>query len=1454
MKVNAFASEVGSLNNIPVVDAVIVYDCPFTGESYFLLMYNCLYIPSMECHLIPPFILREAGLLVNDTPKIQSMKPDEDTHVIYDSESEMRIHLGLNGIFSYFKCRSIAEDEMRNWQQYKVVESTPMGQKWDPYNPVYREEEEAMLDGRGEVLQKTPDRIARFNLIEKDDWDQEAELQSSYCEPMSVHEYDSMIASNFSNTSTMLGSADVVDARFLDVMDDKLKRGVSTIDSCLLEDELADAMESLEIKTSYGIAAGSLSADVTGDNLFYNSLEAMINSAAATFSTLASNPKGVSADSLSKIWRISQEEAELTLQQTTQLGRFSADNTLAREVGTGDRALRYKRYIDTVFYTDTLHVTGEAKSTRGFKYAQVYVSDKGFIHIHFMTALNQGAYMEALRGFCKEVGVPTTLVCDPHATQKSAAVRKFLYEVGTTLRVLERATQWANLAERFIGLLKNGVRADLRDSDAPLVLWDYCMERRVRIMNLTARSTHKLQGLNPYTKTFHQTADISNICNFGWFEWCYYREDSRSAYHKFPKALEKLGRCLGPSKDHGNEMCQWILSDNGIVKPCRTIRRLTPHELSVTNEAEKDKRSRFMQEIRRKLGDSLRVASGQIDTSLDPIEEETVDEMYQIWLDDSEDYGGFMTESTDGEAEALSALVSEVKDQEFWAPYADIFDASGEHVGEQSLTDTLIGVEILLPQSGEKGAESKALCKVLRRSVNKDGATTGIFDDNPALNTLIYDVQFPNGMIEQYGANIIAQNVMDQVEDESGHYSARLKSVLDHRRQGNAVSKAKRYITSRNGQRKLRQSTAGWMFLVEYTDGRKDWMQLKDLKETNPVEIAEYVTARGIDDEVAFQWWVPYTLRKKQRIIAAVKSRVQRKTHKYGIEIPRSVAHAFQLDRESNTTFWQDALALEMNELMLAVRILGDEQQLPPGYIKSSGHIIFDVKMDFRRKARWVQDGHKTPEPTTSNYAGVVSRESVRIAFTYASMMGLSVCAADIKNAYLQAPSSEKHFIICGEEWGLQNIGKRAIIDRAIYGSRVAGRDFWLHLRTCMEQIGFKSSKGDPDVWYRAATKSDGTEYYEYVLLYVDDCLVVSENAELILREEIGKYWHLKESSIGKPQIYLGGKCREVELDNGTKCWAFGSSQYVQSAVENVKAWLAKSGRKLPKRAEAPFKTGYRPEIDISRELAGEEASYYQSLIGILRWMVELGRVDICLEVSLMSSHLALPREGHLECLFHIFAYLEKFHNAEMVFDPTEPQIDPNAFKRQDWTYSTMSESDRTEVLPPDMPRPLGKGFVIRCFVDADHAGDEITRRSRTGFIVYLNNAPVYWYSKRQGSVESSTYQAEFTAMREATEYIRALRYKLRMMGIPVEDAAYIFGDNQSVLANTTNPGSTLKKKCAAVAYHVVREGVARGEWITAYINTHDNIADLLTKPMASGEKRNGFVKKILQHIFRKEK
>lgn len=235
----------------------------------------------------------------------------------------------------------------------------------------------------------------------------------------------------------------------------------------------------------------------------------------------------------------------------------------------------------------------------------------------------------------------------------------------------------------------------------------------------------------------------------------------------------------------------------------------------------------------------------------------------------------------------------------------------------------------------------------------------------------------------------------------------------------------------------------------------------------------------------------------------------------------------------------------------------------------------------------------------------------------------------------------------------------------------------------------------------------------------------------------------------------------------------------------------------------------------------------------------------------MMSSHLALPRVSHLKELFHIFAYLKCHHNAEMVFDPTAVELDMSLFKREDWRYSIYTQDGEVlkETLPPDMPEPRGKGMQMRVYVDADHAGDQVTRRSRSGFVVFLNSAPIYWSSKKQGSCETSTYGSELVAMKQAAEYTRGLRYKLRMMGIHVDEPSYIFGDNQSVLANSTKPESMIKKKSNSIAYHYVREGVARDEWRTTYILTHDNVADLMTKPLPSGEKRWKFVRMLLHHL-----
>ena len=561
-----------------------------------------------------------------------------------------------------------------------------------------------------------------------------------------------------------------------------------------------------------------------------------------------------------------------------------------------------------------------------------------------------------------------------------------------------------------------------------------------------------------------------------------------------------------------------------------------------------------------------------------------------------------------------------------------------------------------------------------------------------------------------------------------------------------------------------------------------------------------------------------------------------------------SIEHAKQLDMNNGDRLWQDAIEKEMPNILVAFEILDHDAPIPVGWIKSSGHLVFDVKMDFTRKARWVKDGHKTKDPVESTFAGVVSRESVRIALTYAALNGIDVKVGDIQNAYLQAPSSEKHYIVCGVEFGLENVGKVALIRRALYGGKSSGADFWKHLRTCMIHLGFSSCKADPDVWFREAIKDDGTEYYEYVLLYVDDCLCISMSAEKVIQNEIGRYFLVKPKSIGPPDIYLGNKVTQVTLDNDVVAWSLSSSQYVQNAVNNVEAYLKRNNLSLPKRTTAPFSTGYRPETDVSPELDPIMAAYYQSLIGILRWIVELGRVDLTVETSLMASHMALPRQGHLDQLYHMFGFLKLKHNSEMVLDPSEPEINEDQFPKEDWQHTPYGKGH--EIVPPNAPKFRGLGFKIIAYVDSDHAGDSITRRSRTGFIIYLNCAPIYWTSKKQGSIETSSFASEFIAMKTCCEYIRGLRYKLRMFGIPCDFPTYIYGDNKSVLSNSSNPFSTLQKKSCSIAYHFVREGASRDEWRVAYVKTDENVADMLTKPLPGGEKRTRFTKKILHHLY----
>ena len=146
------------------------------------------------------------------------------------------------------------------------------------------------------------------------------------------------------------------------------------------------------------------------------------------------------------------------------------------------------------------------------------------------------------------------------------------------------------------------------------------------------------------------------------------------------------------------------------------------------------------------------------------------------------------------------------------------------------------------------------------------------------------------------------------------------------------------------------------MFLIKWKNRPKEWVPIKVLKESNPVDVAEYVTARRIEQEPAFAWWVPYTLRKRDVVVSAVSSRVRKSSHKYRIEIPTSIASARKTDEKNGNDYWMTAINKEITNVGIALTILDDGVKAPPGCRKASGHLVFDVKMNFTRKARWVKD------------------------------------------------------------------------------------------------------------------------------------------------------------------------------------------------------------------------------------------------------------------------------------------------------------------------------------------------------------------------------------------------------------------------------------------------------------------------------------------------------------------
>lgn len=1123
----------------------------------------------------------------------------------------------------------------------------------------------------------------------------------------------------------------------------------------------------------------------------------------------------VTPEHIAKTWNISLDKAVETMRITTQKGVRQGVHPLHRRYRDIGHHLNRRR-IQGHWYCDYLHARTRSiwNNTGGL----LFTNGEGFTAFYPTPNKSHEEIGKCYAYFTQDVGVPERLTTDmaKEFVGRHTDFYKQITSHGVNYTLAEQGRKNQNYAaELEIGNLRRRWRQTRAVREIPERLWDFGFVHETRIMRYLPRARH---GRSAYEVVIGQTPDISEDADFGFYDVVWWYDDA----HK--DDTQRVGRWLGPSHRVGNDLTYWILTEHGNV-----ISRSTVQHVTLDDWQHPDKRARiqgFNEAIRHRLDPKNHfIQHDGISDGMYIEDEEPRPNMLQFDDPPDNDYGDMD--------------IPPLPDAD------DIVDGD-----EEDGYDKYLNTEVIFETGGELKTGT-----VVKRARGNDGRPIGRSHSNPMLDSRQYVVEFTDGTTENYFANVIAENIYARIDDE-GHQFLLLKEIVDHKKGTDAIPVENGYIMTRSGKKIPKKTTRGWKLLVEWKSGGQDWIDLKELKESYPVEVAEYAVNNRIAGEPAFNWWVRQVLRKRDRIISKVKSRYWRTTHKYGIRIPKTVEEALQHDKVNGNNYWEKAIEKEMSKAKVSWRV--HREHTPDevrhgkckeliGYQEIKCHLVFDVKMDLTRKARFCANGNEADAPSSITYSSVVSRDSIRLVFLIAGLNDLDILAADVTNAYLNANVREKIWFVGGVETG-EGCGKVCVLVKALYGLKSSGAAWRQHFAETLRRMAFVPTEADPDVWLRPSTTEGGFEYYEIVCVYVDDILCISKEPHTLI-EVIKESYELKEGSIKPPDVYLGATVEKTETKEGLTCWAMSAEAYIKNAIKVVESLLEEDGseKRLRTTARTPFPSNYRPELDVTPELDPEMATRFMQLVGILRWAVELGQLDVFHELSQLSQHQALPREGHLEAIYHIFAYLKHSggRKRRIVFDPRPPDLDLTHLVKADWQDFY---PDACEEISPRAPRPRGRPVRINCFVDANHAGNLLTRRSHTGIIIYVQNAPIIWYSKRQNTVESSSFGSEFVALRIAKELIVALRFKLRSFGVPIEGPhedpggpALVHCDNNGVVKNTSRPESTLSKKHVSINYHSVREAVAAGIILVSKEDSATNIADGFTKVLPAPRRKSIF-------------
>ena len=651
----------------------------------------------------------------------------------------------------------------------------------------------------------------------------------------------------------------------------------------------------------------------------------------------------------------------------------------------------------------------------------------------------------------------------------------------------------------------------------------------------------------------------------------------------------------------------------------------------------------------------------------------------------------------------------------------------------------------------------------------------------------------------------ICDFVEDATQNEDGSYN--MRTILGHR------------TTGRTNQ--------VIQLLVQWESGECTYEPIRNIYNGDRYLVAEYARDKGLLDE----WESPSrklkeaagrldTLVRFSSNVHTIRSNRSQTVWQYGFQVPRNHKEAMRLDRMQQDTQWKNSEELEVSQLdeYKAFIDLGhkDSTMPPEGYTRITLHLVYAVKHDGRHKSRIVAGGHLTGTPTESVYSGVVSLRGVRIVIFLGELNKLKIWQTDIGNAYLEAKTDEKVYVIAGPEFG-EREGHIFVIDKALYGLKTSGKRWHERFFDVLTDMDFVPCEAEPDIWMR-----DRGDHYEYIAVYTDDLTIASNDPEAIIHQ-LEKVHKFKLKGTAELNFLLG--CSYIRDPDGTLC------MHPKSYIQKMKDTYVRLFGKNPKQFQSPLEPNEHPELDDSELLEVDDIKIYQCLVGQAQWLTQLGRFDIAVHVMSLSSFRMCPRKGHLEFMKRIYGYLCRFNDGGIRIRTGLPDFSDLETVKVDWSKTPYAGAK--EETPHKLPPTRGKPVQLYSYADANLGHNKLNGKAVTGILHLINGTTFDWHCKLQSVVNTATYGSESTAGRTAIEQMRSNKLLLQHLGVRIIGPSILFGDNKTVVNGASLPQAKLHKRHLMLSYHYLREALATGEYVYSFISGKENPSDVLTKHWA---------------------